>query len=81
MKISSGKSYFLISRNDKWTASIEIKVITFHGIIIDSKLTFEDHIGDAGQKFDKLARISSYTFLIRKKTAMGVFVIFQIGDW
>ena len=62
MKIDSGKSHILFSGNDHVSANINDYTITSEnkneqlGIMLDSKLVFEDHINNlckkASQKLD-----------------------------
>ena len=77
MKINSGKSHILFSGNDNVSANIDNHTIISEnknellGIILDSKLSFEDHINNlckkASQKLNALARIAPYTCLEKRK--------------
>ena len=53
------------------------------GIILDSKLSFEDHINNlckkASQKLNALARIAPYMCLEKRKTVMKAYVASQFG--
>ena len=70
MKANSGKSHISFSGNDNVSANIDDHTIICEnkneliGIILDSKLTFEDHINNlckkASQKLNALARIAPY---------------------
>ena len=89
MKINSGKSHVLSSGNDNVSANIDNHTIISEnknellGIILDSKLSFEDHINNlckkASQKLNALARIASYVCLEKRKTVMKPYVASQFG--
>ena len=68
--VNTGKSHLLLSGNSRATATIDSSYIESEdeqvllGIIIDSNLTFENHINSickkAGQKLNALARVAPY---------------------
>ena len=68
MKINSGKSRILLSGNGHVSVHIDNNAITSEnknellGIVLDSKLSFEDHVNGhckkASQKLNALARIA-----------------------
>ena len=77
MKINSGKSHIMFSRNNNVSANIDDNTIISEnktelvGIIRDSKLSFEDHINNickkASQKLNALSRVAPYTCLEKGK--------------
>ena len=89
MKINSGKSHILFSGNDNVSANIDNHTIISEnknellGIILDSKLSFEDHINNlckkASQKLNVLARIAPYMCLEKRKTVMKANIISPFG--
>ena len=89
MKINNGKSHILFSGNDNVIANIDNHTIISEnknellGIILDSKLAFENHINNfckkARQKFNALARIARYMCLEKRKTVMKTYIISQFG--
>ena len=89
MKINSGKSHILFWSNYTVSANIDDHAIVSDnknellGIILDSKLSFEDHINNlckkASQKLNALARIASYVCLEKRKTVMKAYTISQFG--
>ena len=89
MKINCGKCQILFSGNDNVSANIDNHSIISEnknellGIILDSKLSFEDHINNlckkASQKLNALARIVPYMCLEKRKTVMKAYVASQIG--
>ena len=89
MKINSGKSHILFSGNDNVSANIDNHTIISEnknellGIILDSKLSFEDHINNlckkASQKLNALARIAPYMCLEKRKTVMKAYIVSQFG--
>ena len=89
MKINSGKSHLLFSGNNNVSANIDNHTIMFEnknellGIILDSKLSFEDHINNlckkASQKLNALARIASYICLEKRKTVIKAHIACQFG--
>ena len=89
MKINSGKSHTLFSGNDNLSANIDNHTIISEnkngllGIILDSKLSFEDHINNlckkASQKLKALARIAPYMCLEKRKTVMKAYISSQFG--
>ena len=76
MKINSGKSHILFSGNDNVSANIDNHIIISEnknellGKILDSKLSFEDHINNlckkASQKLNALARIAPHVSCKKK---------------
>ena len=70
VKVNSDKSHLLVSGNVRATAKIDNNYIESEqeqmllGIMIDSKLTFENHVNNiykrASQKLNSLARVASY---------------------
>ena len=77
MKINSGKIHVLFSGNDNVSANIDDHTIISEnknellGIILDSKLSFQDHINNlckkASQKLNALARVTPYMCLEKRK--------------
>ena len=84
MKINSGKSHILFSGNDidNHTIISENKNELL-GIILDSKVSFEDHINNlckkGSQKLNALARIAPYMCLEKRKTLMKAYIAYQFG--
>ena len=70
MKVNTDESHLLVSGNVRATAKIDNNYIESEqeqmllGIMIDSKLTFENHVNNiykrASQKLNSLARVASY---------------------
>ena len=88
MKTNSGKCHILFSGNGNVNANIEDNTTISQNknelldIILDSKLSFEEHINNlkkASQKLIALARAASYMCLEKRKTVMIAFVTFQFG--
>ena len=89
MKINSGKSHILFSGNDNVSANIDNHTIISEnknellGIILDLKLSCEDHINNlckkASQNLNALARIASYMCLEKMKTVMKSYIASQFG--
>ena len=89
LKINSGKSHILFSGDDNVSANIDNHTIISEnknellGIILDSKLSFEDHINNlckkASQKLNALARIAPYMCLEKRKTVMKAYAASQFG--
>ena len=89
MKINSRKSHILFPGNDNVSANIDNHTIISEnkneplGIILDSKLTFEDHINNlckkASQKVNALTRIAPYMCLEERKTVMKTYIASQFG--
>ena len=89
MKINSGKDHILFSGNDNVSANIDDHTIISENknellcIILDSKLSFEDHIKDlfkkASQKLNAIARIAPYAYLEKRKTVMKAYIASQFG--
>ena len=87
MKVNTGKSHLLLSRNSRATPTIDNSEIVSEdeqvllGITIDSNLTFENHIRNvckkASQKLNALARIAPYMNIQRRRTIMKSFVTSQ----
>ena len=57
--------------------------MNYLGLILDSKLFFEDHINNlcktAGPKLNALARVAPYIRPGKRKTVMKAYVISQFG--
>ena len=91
MKINSGESHIPFSGNDNVSANIDIHTIISEnksellGIILDSKVSFENHINNlckrATQKLNALARIAPYMCLEKRKTVMKAYVASSISIW
>ena len=89
MKMNSGKSHILLSRNDNVNAYIDDNTIIpenkneLLGIILISKLSFEDHINSVckkgSQNVNALARVASYMCLEKRKTVLKAFVNLNLG--
>ena len=89
MKINSGKSRILFSGNDNVSANIDDHTIISEnknellGVILDSRLCFEDHINyvckKTSQKLNALARLAPYLCLEKRKTVMKAYIISQFG--
>ena len=89
MNIDSRNSHILFSGNDKVSANINHHTIISENknellsIILDSKLSFEDHINSlykkASQKLNALARIAPYMCLEKRKTVMKAYITSQFG--
>ena len=70
MKLNSGKSHMLFSGNDNVNVTIDDHTIISENknellsIILDSKLSFEDHINNlckkASQKLNAVAKVAQY---------------------
>ena len=79
MKINTEKSHILFSRNDNLSGNIDDNTIISEnkneqlGIILDSKLSFENHINNlckkASQKLNALVRVTSYMCLKKKENS------------
>ena len=90
MKVSTGKSYLLVSENVRATAKINNNYIqsgkeqALLGITIDSSFTFENHINNicirACQKLNTLARVAPYMNMYKRRIIMKSFVTSQFGD-
>ena len=84
MKVNSDKNHLLMSGNKETIANIVNNYIEsenlheLFGIIIDSKVTFEDHTNKlwkkAIQKLNSLARISNCILFNKRKTIMKTFI-------
>ena len=89
MKINSEKSHILFSGNGNVSANIDDHTIVSEtknellGMIVDSKLSFVDHINNLckkpSQKLNALARIAPYMCLEKKKIVMKAYIISQFG--
>ena len=89
MKINCEKSHMLFSGNDNVSANIDNHTIISENknealsLILDSKLSFEDHINDLfkkeSQKLNGLATIAPYMCLEKRKPVMKAYVISQFG--
>ena len=77
MKINSVKSHILFSGNDNVSANIDGNTITSKnknellGIILHSKLSFEDNVNNlskkASQKLNALVKVAPYMCLEKRK--------------
>ena len=89
MKINSRKIHILFSGNDNVSANIDDYTIISQnknkllGIILDSKLSFADHINSlckkASQKLNALARIAPYMCLEKRKTVIKAYIYLNLG--
>ena len=89
MKVNTGKSHLLFSGNVRATAKIDNsyteseKEQVLLGIMIDSNLTFENHIDNickrASQKLNALTRVAPYTNIQKRRIIMKSFVTSQFG--
>ena len=89
MKANSDKSHLLMSVNKTNVAKIDGHCIESEdeqellGILIDSNLTFENHINNlckkASQKLNALARISTYMTIDKRRILMKSFIMSQFG--
>ena len=87
MKINSGKSRILLSGNGHVSVHIDNNAITSEnknellGIVLDSKLSFEDHVNGhckkASQKLNALARIAPNMYQKKRKIVMKALVTSQ----
>ena len=85
--MNSGKSHMLFSGNDNVSANIDNHTIISENknealsLILDSKLSFEDHINDLfkneSQKLNGLATIAPYMCLEKRKPVMKAYIISQ----
>ena len=83
MKVNTDKSHLLLSGNIKLTSNIDNNIIEYEekqellGVIIDSRLTFEEHVNNickkASQKLNALARISSYMDIPKRRIIFKSF--------
>ena len=81
---NSSKSHFLTSPYERRTLKIHDSIITSSsseellGILIDSELTFHDHItrlcSKANQKLSALARVSKYMTLPKRRLLMSSYI-------
>ena len=88
MKIN-GKIHVLFSGNGNISFNIDDHIIIsgnkkdLLGIILDLKLSFDDHINNLCektiQKLNALARIAPYMYLEKRETVMKGYVICQFG--
>ena len=89
MKVNTDKSNLLLSGNIKLTSDIDNNIIESEekqellGVIIDSRLTFEEHVNNlckkASQKLNALARISSYMDIPKRRIIFKSFITSQFG--
>ena len=89
MKVNTDKSHLLVSRNVRAAAKIGNNYIESEkkqmllGIMIDSKLTFENHISNickiTSQKLNALARVTPYMNIQKRRIIMKSFVTSQFG--
>ena len=87
MKVNTGKSHLLVSRNVRATAKIGNNYIESEkkqvllGIMIDSNITFENHINNickrASQKLNTQARFAPYMNMQKRRIIMKSFVTSQ----
>ena len=90
MKISSGKSHMLFPGNENVSANVDNNTIISEnknkllGIILESKLSFEDHLNKlckkGSQNLNALTGVASYMCLDlgKRKIVMKVFITSQI---
>ena len=84
MKVNTDKSHLLLSGNIKLTSNIDNNITESEekqellGVIIDSRLTFEEHVNNlskkASQKLNALARISSYMDIPKRRIIFKSFI-------
>ena len=89
MKINSDKRHLLLFGNNNFVAKVDNFEIQSEkqqellGVVIDSNLSFEDHINNmckkASQKLNALARVSSYMDIHKRKLLMKSFITSQFG--
>ena len=89
MKANSDKSHLLLSSEYEVSANINNNIIKnsqsekLLGVIIDTKLNFEEHTtrlcNKASQKLSALARISSYMSIQQRRRIMKAFISSQFG--
>ena len=89
LKANADKSHLLISTDNKQKIKINETVICSSkaekllGILIDNKLTFDQHVSNlcvkANQKLHALSRISSYMSTKKRKLIMNSFITSQFG--
>ena len=89
MKVNTDKSHLLLSGNIKLTSNIDKNIIESEekqellGVIIDSRLTFEEHVNNlckkASQKLNALTRISSYMDIPKRRIIFKSFITSQFG--
>ena len=78
--VNSGKSHILFSENDVVSVNIDNNAITsgnkneLLGIVLDSKLSFEDHLNSLCKKSKSKTRYAPYIYLEKKKTVMKASV-------
>ena len=85
----SGKSHFLTSPYKRRSLKIHDSIITSSsseellGVLIDSELTFHDHItrlcSKANQKLSALARVSKYMTLPKRRLLMSSYITSQFN--
>ena len=89
MKANSDKSHLLLSSDNEVSANINNDIIKnsksekLLGVIIDTKLNFEEHTtrlcNKASHKLSALARISSYMSICQRRRIMKAFISSQFG--
>ena len=89
MKVNTGRSHLLVSRNVRATAKIDNDYIgsekeqVLLGLTIDSNLTFENRINNickrASQKLNALARVVPYMSMQKRRIIMKSFVTSRFG--
>ena len=83
------KKFYIFSGNHNVSVNIDENTTISEnktellGIILDSNLSFEDHINNlcekASQKLNVLARVAPYMCLGKRKIFMKIFVTYQFG--
>ena len=89
MKVNTSISHLLVSGNVRYKAKIDNNYIgrekeqVLLDIMIDSNLTFENHINDickkASQKLNTLAKVAPYINMQKRRIIMKSFVTFHFG--
>lgn len=89
MKANSEKSHLLLSTEKEHQANINENIITntqnekLLGVIIDSKLRFNQHVNQlcikASQKLNALARMSLYMTFLQRRNIMKSFILSQFS--
>ena len=89
IKVKTGKSHHLVSGNVRAMANIDNNYIesekqqVFFGIMIDSNLTFKNHINNicnrASQILNALARVAPYRNIQKRRIIMKSFLTSQFG--
>ena len=89
IKINTDRSHFSLSGETQKVSNIDDNIIELEnnqillGILIDSNLTFEEHINNVcqkvSQKLNALARISNYMDIQKGRTIMKSFITSQFS--